>query len=77
MKRPVRKQKITLSMPGLRVEGHYSVPEGLRASDHLNDVDHQFVLLTDAKLYDWKGDYLEDKEFLAVNKNRITWISEI
>ena len=77
MKRPVTKQRVTLSMPGVRVEGYFSVPEGLRASDHLNDVGNQFVILTDAKLYDWKGDYLEDKEFLAVNKNRITWIAEI
>jgi hypothetical protein len=77
MKRPVRKQRVIISTSGLRIEGSFSVPEGLRASDHLNDVTQQFIMLTGTKLYDWKGDYLEDKEFLALNKNLITWMSEL
>ena len=77
MKRPTVKTKISICMPGLRLEGMISVPEGLRVSDFLNDEKSLFVSVTDIKIYDWKGEFLEDKEFMAINKERITWIAEV
>lgn len=76
MKKPVIKTKIAISMQGLRIEGYISVPEGLRPSDFLND-EEQFVSVTEVKIYDWKGDFLEDKEYMAVNKDRISWIAQV
>jgi len=77
MKKAVEKIKVAMSMPGYRVEGFIFVLEGQRASDFLNDQDKLFIAVTEAKIYDWKGDFLEDKDFIAVNKDRISLISEI
>jgi hypothetical protein len=77
MRRPTRKVKVAVSMPGYRIEGLISVPEGQRASDFLNAQRYQFVSLTEVKVYDWQGEFLEDKEYLAVNKERISWIAEV
>ena len=64
-------------MPGYRVEGFIFVPEGQRASDFLNAQEQKFVALTDVKIYDWQGEFLEDKNFMAVNKERISWIAQV
>ena len=77
MKKPTQPVKVVLSMPGFRVEGLISVPEGQRPSDYLNDQDKLFIAITDAKIYDWKGEFLEEKDFIAINKERISMISEI
>jgi uncharacterized protein involved in tolerance to divalent cations len=77
MKRPVKRVKAVMSMPGFRIEGYISVPEGVRASDFLNEQEHAFVSVVEARIYDWKGDFIEDKEFMAVNKERISWMAEI
>ena len=63
-------------MPGYRVEGYIFVNKGQRATDYLNTRDKSFIAVTDAKIYDWKGDLLEQKEFIAVNKDRISLIAE-
>lgn len=76
MKKPVIKTKIAVSMQGLRIEGYISVPEGLRPSDFLN-AEQQFVSVIDVKIYDWKGEFLEDKEYMAINKDRISWIAQV
>jgi len=52
------------------------LPEGVRCSDFLNSEKNSFVSLTEAKIYDWQGNFLEDKDFIAVNKERISWVSE-
>jgi len=77
MKRPVKRVKTALSMPGFRIEGHISVPEGVRVSDFLNEQAHPFISVIEARIYDWKGEFIEDKEFMAVNKERISWMAEI
>jgi len=77
MKRPVKRVKTVMSMQGFRIEGYISVPEGVRASDFLNEQTQSFISVIDAKVYDWKGDFIEDKEFMAVNKERISWMAEI
>ena len=64
-------------MPGYRVEGLISVPDGQRPSDFLNSQRYKFIALTETKVYDWQGEFLEDKEFLAINKERVSWIAEI
>jgi len=76
MKRPIRKTKVVISMAGYRLEGVVSVPEGIRPSDFLNSHDQMFIAVTDCKIYDWKGEFLEDKDFIAINKERISWIAE-
>lgn len=77
MKKPTQKVKVGISMPGYRIEGYISVLEGQRPSDFLNVEEQQFVALTEVKIYDWKGEFLEDREFVAVNKERVSWLSEI
>lgn len=77
VKRPTIRKRVSVCMPGIRLEGTFAVPEGLRVSDFLNDSNCIFVSVVDVKIYDWKGDFLEDKEFMAVNKERITWIAEV
>jgi hypothetical protein len=76
LRKPTRRVKVAMSMPGYRVEGLISVPEGQRPSDFLNTQRYKFIALTEAKVYDWQGEFLEDKEFLAINKERISWIAE-
>ncbi|HEC70088.1 MAG TPA: hypothetical protein ENI31_07390 [Candidatus Omnitrophica bacterium] len=75
--RPIRKQRVVLSMPGYRIEGYISLPEGVRCSDFLNSERNSFVSLTEVKIYDWQGNFLEDKDFIAANKKRISWVSEL
>ena len=77
MRRPIRRVKVAISMPGYRIEGLISVPEGHRPSDFLNTQRYRFIAITDTKVYDWQGEFLEDKEFLAINKDRISWIAEV
>lgn len=74
--KPTVKSKIVISMPGYRIEGHISLPEGLRCSDFLNSERNEFISLTEVKIYDWQGQFLEDKDFIAVNKEKISWIGE-
>jgi len=74
--KPIRKQKIVLSMPGYRIEGCISLPEGVRCSDFFNSEKNSFVALTEAKIYDWQGNFLEDKDFIAINKEKVSWVSE-
>ncbi len=74
--KPTVKSKIVISMPGYRIEGYISLPEGLRCSDFLNSERNEFISLTEVKIYDWQGQFLEDKDFIAVNKEKISWIGE-
>ncbi|MBN2120359.1 MAG: hypothetical protein JW734_04835 [Candidatus Omnitrophica bacterium] len=77
LRKPIKRVKVAISMPGYRIEGFISVPEGQRPSDFLNARRFRFVAITDSKVYDWQGEFLEDKDFLAVNKERISWIAEM
>ena len=77
MKKPIKKTKVVISMPGYRLEGILSVTEGVRPSDFINSHEQLFISLTDCKVYDWQGKFLEDKDFIVVNKERISWVAEM
>ena len=77
MKKPIDKVRVIISMPSYRLEAFMSVVQGLRPLDFLNTESQQFVALTEVKVYDWKGEFIEDKEFMAVNKEKISWITEV
>jgi len=70
------KFKVVVSTPGFKIEASLVVPQGLRMSDYLNNKEKTFIPLVDCKLYDWKGEFLEDSPFLGINKERIIWIRE-
>ncbi len=76
VKKPIRKVKVIVSMPGYRIEGMIHVWEGERITDFLNSQKKTFIALTDAKVYDWQGEFIEDKKFMSVNRNRIAWMAE-
>ena len=71
-----QKFKVVISTPGFKIKASLVVPEGLRLSDYLNDRSKIFVSLVEVKIFDWKGEFLEDTDFLGLNKERIIWIRE-
>ncbi len=55
------------------VQGYIHVRHDDRIKDTLNQAD-QFVAVTDAELYNDRGELLYRSGFLAINKNKIVWI---
>jgi hypothetical protein len=56
-----------------RIEGFMHVRAGYRIKDELNSED-KFVALTEAKVYNPRGDLEYQTEFLAVNIEEVIWV---
>ena len=76
MKKPVVKKSVRIFLKGIQIEGFVSVSEGLRVSDFLNNDANIFVSVVDAKIYDWKEDFIQKQEYIAVNKDKIHYLIE-
>lgn len=56
-----------------RIQGFMHVRSGYRIKDELNSED-QFVALTEAKIFNIKGELEYQTEFLAVNVQEVIWV---
>ncbi len=68
--------KVVISTPGYKIEGILVISAGVRLSDYLNNRERPFIPVIKTKMYDWKGEFLEESDFLSINKERIIWIKE-
>ena len=58
-----------------RIEGFFHARYDNRLKDELNNqVDEQFMAITDAVVYDADGKELYRTKFLALNRNSIIWL---
>ena len=56
-----------------RIEGDLYVAPGERIKDELNS-SHEFIALTDARIFDLAGKELYTTKFLSLNKTAIIWL---
>lgn len=64
---------LLLTREGL-IEGRIHIHPDRRLSDELNNVNMQFLAITDATVRDPAGSLLYKTHFLALNKNSIVWV---
>lgn len=57
-----------------RIEGFFHVMAGARLKDEINNAE-QFVAITNAKIYDLRGDCQLVCEFLSLNRDHIIWLA--
>jgi hypothetical protein len=58
------------------IRGYVHVRKDERLSDELN-LDYRFIAVTNAEIYNPKGEILYTSDFLAVNREHIVWLMPI
>ena len=56
------------------IHGIMYTPQDSRIKDALNDYQEQFFAVTDVVVYDSNGEELHRVDFLAINRDHITWL---
>jgi hypothetical protein len=56
-----------------RVQGNIHVRQGRRLKDELDETE-QFIAVTEAEIYDAKGQKIFSTAFLVVNRDQVVWL---
>ena len=57
-----------------RIAGDIHIREWQRVKDYLDNATERFLAVTNAKVYNFKGEVLHQFDFLAVNLEHVVWI---
>ena len=58
-----------------RIVGNIHIREWERVKDSLNNLDEKFIAVTDAEVFNFKGQVLQHCAFMAINIDHIVWIN--
>jgi len=57
-----------------RISGAIHILEWQRVKDYLDNLPEKFIAVTNAKVYNFKGEVIAEYDFLAINVENVIWV---